>query len=61
MARATGDKEERDIAIRRLSARVRANVAADEMIAESWRHSLGDITIRELIEDGRRYSDQPNC
>jgi antitoxin MazE len=61
MARATGEKEERDIAIRRLSARVRANAAAGEIIAESRHHSLGDITIRELIEDGRRNFDPPNC
>jgi len=54
MARATVGKWGRNLAIRRLAARVRADAAADEIIAESRLHSLSDVTIRELIEDGRR-------
>jgi len=45
-----------DILIRRPAAHALADAeaAAEEIIAESEHHSLGDITIRELIEDGRR-------
>jgi antitoxin MazE len=45
-----------DIVIRRPVARVRADaeVAAEEIISESRNHSLGEVTIRELLEEGRR-------
>jgi antitoxin MazE len=47
-----------DIVVRRQEARIRsrqdAGAAAEEIIAESRRHSLGDVSIRELLEDGRR-------
>ena len=52
------ETQDGDIVVRRREARVRARqdaeVAADEIIAESRRHSLGGISIRELLEDGRR-------
>jgi bifunctional DNA-binding transcriptional regulator/antitoxin component of YhaV-PrlF toxin-antitoxin module len=46
-----------DILIRRLDpvAMADAHAAAEEIIADSDRHPLGDITIRELIDEGRRY------
>ena len=45
-----------DIVIRRPGARARADAeaAADEIIHESRNHSLGEVTIRELLEEGRR-------
>lgn len=45
-----------DILIRRPAAHALADAeaAAEEIIAESEHHSLGDVTIRELMEDGRR-------
>ena len=49
-----------DIVIRRPVARARADaeVAAEEIISESGKHSLGEslgeVTIRELLEEGRR-------
>lgn len=47
-----------DIVIRRpaahADARARAEQAAAEIIADSRRYSLGDATIRELREQGRR-------
>ncbi len=47
-----------DIVIRRPAARARgrsqAEAAAAEIIGESKRHSLGNISIRDLIEEGRR-------
>jgi len=45
-----------DIVIRRpdADAAAEAQVAAEEIIEESRRHSLGDATIRELLDDGRR-------
>jgi antitoxin component of MazEF toxin-antitoxin module len=44
-----------EIVIRRAAAGNRADglAAAEEIIAEARHYSLGDITIRELIEDGR--------
>jgi antitoxin MazE len=46
-----------DIVIRRPVARARADaeVAAEEIISESRNHSLGEVTIRELLEEGRRW------
>lgn len=35
-------------------AAAEAQAAAEEIIEESRRHSLGDITIRELLDEGRR-------
>jgi antitoxin MazE len=35
-------------------ARADARAAAEEIISESCSHSLGDVTIRELIDAGRR-------
>jgi antitoxin component of MazEF toxin-antitoxin module len=47
-----------DILIRRPDAKARdrrrAAKAAREIIAESRNHSLGGISIRELIDEGRR-------
>lgn len=45
-----------DIVLRRSSARARAEAkaAAEEIIAESGEHSLGAVTIRELLDEGRR-------
>ncbi len=47
-----------DIVVRRREARMRARrdaeEAAEEIIAESRRHKLGGVSIRELLEDGRR-------
>lgn len=47
-----------NLVIRRPEARARvrsdAEAAAAEIMAESKRHTLGDITIRELLEEGRR-------
>jgi len=42
--------------IRRPAARARAAAvaAAEEIIAERRRHPLGEVTIRELVNDGRR-------
>jgi antitoxin MazE len=47
-----------DILIRRPAARIRkrrqADAAAREIIGESKRYSLGEVSIRDLIEEGRR-------
>jgi antitoxin MazE len=47
-----------DIVIRRRAAQARARqdaeAAAAEIIAESRRHPLGKVSVRELIEEGRR-------
>ena len=47
-----------DLLIRRPQARARAlreaRAAAAEIIADSKRHTLGDVTIGELLEEGRR-------
>jgi antitoxin MazE len=47
-----------DILIRRPAARARrrsqAEAAADEIIGESKRYSLGEVSIRDLLEEGRR-------
>lgn len=47
-----------DILIRRPShhahRRREAEAAAQEIIAESRRHSLGDLHVRDLLEEGRR-------
>lgn len=47
-----------DIVIRRPRARSRARAkaekAAREIMADSARHSLGGVSIRELLEEGRR-------
>jgi antitoxin component of MazEF toxin-antitoxin module len=52
------ETQDGDIVVRRRAARVQARqeaaAAADEIIAESRRHSLGGVSIRELLEDGRR-------
>jgi antitoxin MazE len=48
-----------DILVRRESARSlarkQAEEASAEIIAESKNYSLGGISIRELIDEGRRY------
>lgn len=67
IARATGladgekvelEAQDGDIVVRRREARARAHqeaeAAAEEIIAESRRHPLGGVSIRELLEDGRR-------
>ena len=45
-----------DILIRRPAARVRADAeaAAEEILRERVRHTLGEISIRDLIDEGRR-------
>ena len=45
-----------DIVIRRPAAHARADAqaAAEEIIGERSSHSLGKVTIRELIDEGRR-------
>jgi antitoxin MazE len=47
-----------DIVVRRRAgqaqARLDAETAAKEIIAESLAHSLGGISIRDLLDDGRR-------
>ena len=47
-----------DLLIRRAEARARASrevqAAAAEIVADSKRHALGDVTIRELLDEGRR-------
>lgn len=67
IARATGltdgekveiEAQDGDIIVRRREAHTRARrdaeAAAEEIIAESRKHSLGGIPLRELLEDGRR-------
>ena len=52
------EMQDGDLVIRRHAAHVRARqdaeTAAAEIIADSRHYSLGDISIRELIEEGRR-------
>lgn len=50
------EEHDGDILIRRPAAHARADAeaAAEEIIAESRHHSLGDVAVRDLIEDGRR-------
>jgi antitoxin component of MazEF toxin-antitoxin module len=52
------EMQDGDIVVRRRQARDRARqdaeAAAEEIIAESRRHSLRGVSIRKLIEDGRR-------
>jgi antitoxin component of MazEF toxin-antitoxin module len=45
-----------DIVIRRLDANADADarLAAEEIIEESGRHTLDGVTIRELLDEGRR-------
>lgn len=45
-----------DIVIRRATAAARAAArsAADEIMAEAEKHSLGKTTIRQLLNEGRR-------
>ena len=45
-----------DIVIRRpdACAAADAEAAAEEIIAEGRRHSLGEIAIRDLLDEGRR-------
>lgn len=67
IARATGltdgekveiEIQDGDIIVRRHEAHRRARrdaeAAAEEIIAESRKHSLAGIPLRELLEDGRR-------
>lgn len=50
------EAQQGDIVIRRPAARERADAlnAAEEIIKESRRYTLGDVSIRELLDDGRR-------
>ena len=52
------ETQDGDIVVRRHETRVRARqdaeAAAEEIIVESRRHSLGGVSFRELLEDGRR-------
>jgi antitoxin MazE len=52
------DVQDGDLVVRRPEARARARsdaeAAAAEIMAESKQYTLGDITIRELLEEGRR-------
>lgn len=67
IARATGlsdgerveiDIQDGDLVVRRPSAHARkrnqAEAAAAEIIAESKRHGLGEVSLRALLEEGRR-------
>jgi antitoxin component of MazEF toxin-antitoxin module len=51
-----------DIVIRRPAAHEHADAlaAAEEIIGESLGHSLGDVTLHELIDEGRRGSKAHN-
>jgi antitoxin component of MazEF toxin-antitoxin module len=52
------ETQDGDILVRRRAAhaqaRLDAEAAAEEIIVESRGHSLGNISLRELLEDGRR-------
>ncbi len=52
------DMQDGDLIVKRLAAHVRARQdaeeAAAEIIADSRHYSLGDVSVRELIEEGRR-------
>ena len=52
------ETQDGDIIIRRPDAHARsrqdAEDAADEIVAGSRRHTLGGVSIKELLEDGRR-------
>ena len=52
------EMQDGDLVVRRRAAHVQARqeaeAAAAEIIADSRHHSLGDISIRELLEEGRR-------
>ena len=52
------ETQDGDILVRRRAAHARARQdaedAAEEIIAESRSHSLGGISIRDLLDDGRR-------
>ena len=50
------ETRDRDIVIRRpdTGAAADALAAAEEIIEESGSHSLGGVTIRELLDEGRR-------
>ncbi len=52
------ETQDGDLVIRRRDARVRARQdaekAADEIVADSAGHSLGGVSIRDLIDEGRR-------
>jgi len=52
------ETQDGDIVVRRRQTRIRsrqdAEAAVKEIIAESRRHSLGGVSIRQLLEDGRR-------
>ncbi len=67
VARATGlsdgeqvevEAREDDILIHRASAQAfalaDAHAAADEIAAEAKRHSLGGVSLRDLLDEGRR-------
>jgi len=52
------ETQDGDLVVRRRAAHAQARqdaeAAAEEIIAESRIHSLGGISIRELLDDGRR-------
>ena len=52
------ETQDGDLVIRRRAAHARARrdaeAAAAEIIADSRNHSLGNLSIRELLEEGRR-------
>jgi antitoxin MazE len=52
------EAQDGEIVIRRPAAHARmrhdAEAAAAEIIAESQRHSLGGVSIRDLLDEGRR-------
>ena len=52
------EMQDGDLVIRRRAAHVRARrdaeAAAAEIIADSQHHSLGGVSIRELLDEGRR-------
>lgn len=52
------EAQDGDIIIRRSAAHARARgdaeAAAAEIVAESKRHSLGGVRVRDLLDEGRR-------
>lgn len=51
------EKNGPDLLMRRIDARARADAeaAAKRIIARSRGHSLGGLSIRDLIDEGRKY------
>ncbi len=52
------DMQDGDLIVKRVAAHILARqdaeAAAAEIVADSRHHSLGDVSIQQLIEEGRR-------